>query len=119
MPSIDIDQLHQTVQEDSPLKGQIINDTNEPIKVFTDEPDAMATLQDARFQIVEDVEQAQIFWLIGAQRSLHKAKAIEKNGYLNEFTGDEHLLIKDLFIPMLHTCHRCFEKNEAASDSNE
>lgn len=49
MPQLDIEQLHQTVQEDSPLKDQIVNDTDEPIKVFTDEPDAMSTLQDARF----------------------------------------------------------------------
>ena len=49
MPQLDIEQLHQNVQEDSPLKGQFVNDTNEPIKVFTDEPNAMTTLQDARF----------------------------------------------------------------------
>ena len=48
----------------------------------------MTTLQDARFQLVDDADQAQIYWLIGPQRSTHKAKAIEKNGYLNEFPGD-------------------------------
>lgn len=44
MPALDIEQMHQTVQEDSPLKTSIVNDTNEAIKVFTDVPDAMATL---------------------------------------------------------------------------
>ena len=101
------------------MKDQIVNDTDEPIKVFTDEPDAMATLQDARFQIVDDPEQAQIFWLIGAQRNSHKAKAIERNGYLNEFPGDEHLLIKDLFIQMLFASHRCFEKDGVVAESTE
>lgn len=49
MPSLDIEEMHQAVQEDSPLKTSIVNDTNEAIKVFTDVPDAMETLQDPRF----------------------------------------------------------------------
>ena len=39
MPNLDIQQLHDAVQEDKPLKVQIVNDTNEAIKVFTDSPE--------------------------------------------------------------------------------
>ena len=50
MPELDIEQAHQTIQEDSPLKAVIVNDSDEPIKVFTDAPEALTTLaDDARF----------------------------------------------------------------------
>ena len=49
MPKADVDQLHESIQEDAPLKTTIVNDSNDPIKVFTDVPDALSTLTDARF----------------------------------------------------------------------
>ena len=49
MPANDIEQLHQSIQEDSPLKGSMISDSNEAIKVFSDAPGALITLTDARF----------------------------------------------------------------------
>jgi len=119
MPSLDVEQLSQGIQDNSPLKGQIVNDTNEPIKVFTDVPAAMTSLTDARFEIVSDPEQGQIFWLIGHDRSSNKAKAVEKNGYLNEFPCDEVLLLKDMFVPLLHSTYKCFVEQKDAEASGE
>ena len=116
MPKADVDQLHESIQEDAPLKTTIVNDTNEPIKVFTDVPDALSTLTDARFQIASEPDDAAIFWLVGPGRNEYKAKALEKQGYLNEFPGDETLLVKDLFIPLLHSSYKCFSK-ESSDDS--
>jgi len=53
----------------------------------------LSTLTDARFQIVENSDEAQIFWLLGPQRNTHKLKAAEKNGFLNEFPSDDVLLV--------------------------
>ena len=113
MPKLDVDQLSQAIQDDSPLKGQFVNDTNQPIKVFTDSPEAMTSLSDARFQIVSDPDQGQIFWLIGANRSVYKAKSVEKDGYLNEFPCDEALLLRDMFVPLLHSTYKCFKQKDA------
>lgn len=41
---------------------------------------------------------------------MHKAKAIEKNGYFNEFNCDANLLTKELFIPLLQSSYKCFNK---------
>ena len=80
----------------------------------------MTSLTDARFQIVSDPDQGQIFWLIGANRRTYKAKSIEKDGYLNEFPCDEVLLLKDLFVPLLNSTYRCFELKDAdANDEQE
>ena len=72
----------------------------------------MASLTDGRFALVDDPEAAQIFWLIGANRNIYKAKANEKNGYLNEFPNDDVLLLKDMFVPLLHSTYKCFEKKK-------
>ena len=79
-------------------------------------PDALSTLTDARFQIVEDADSASIFWLVGPGRNQYKANAVLKDGYLNEFPNDDTLLVKDLFIPLLHSSYKCFSK-EASEDS--
>ena len=92
------------------MKGTYVSDSDEPIKVFTDRPDAMSSLKDARFQIVEDPEAAQIFWLIGANRASYRPKAIEKNAYLNEIPSDEALLVNDLFVPLMHSTFNCFSQ---------
>jgi len=49
MPKANIEEQHEKIQEDAPLKTSIVSDSDEPIKVFTDVPDALATLTDARF----------------------------------------------------------------------
>jgi len=47
-----------------PLKPTIVNESDEPIKVFTDVPGALASLKDARFQVVTEASDAKIFWLL-------------------------------------------------------
>lgn len=59
-----------------------------------------------------EADQASIFWLIGPQRNEYKATAVEKNGYLNEFPCDQHLLTKDLFIPLIQASYPSFNKVE-------
>lgn len=86
-----------------------MNENNEPIKVFSDQPEAMATLQDARYQFVDVADDAQIFWLIGQHRAAIRPKAIEKNAYLNEIPSDEVLLVKDLFVALQHSSFNCFK----------
>ncbi len=113
---MDIETAHQQIQDDSPLKTCIVNDTNEPIKVFSDIEGALATLTDPRFAIETDITKAQIFWLVGPNRNHYKAKAIELNGHLNEFPCDEVLLVSDLFLPLLHQSYKCFAKT--STDEN-
>lgn len=75
-------------------------------------PEALSTLTDARFELVSDPDQAQIFWLIGANRNIYKGKANEKSGYLNEFPNDDVLLLKDMFLPLVHSTYKSFEAKE-------
>ncbi len=84
-------------------------------------PQALTTLKDARFEITENIEEADICWLIGPSRNIYKPKAIEKGAYLNEVPCDETLLIKDLFIPLIHSSYKCFKteaKNVVADDGS-
>ena len=53
---------------------------------------------------------AEVFWLIGLQRNQFKDSAIDLGGYLNEMPSDEVLLLKDLFIPLMHSTYSCFNK---------
>ena len=81
-------------------------------------PQALASLKDARFELTENIEEAQICWLIGPQRNIYKPKAIEKAAFLNEFPCDETLLVKDLFIPLMHSSYKCFKQNSAEESDN-
>ena len=114
---MNIETSHQTIQNDVALKPAIQNESDDPITVFTDVPNALATLTDPRFQIVENIAEAKICWLIGLDRNTHKATAIGQNSYLNDMPSDECLLIKDLFIPLIQNSYKCFSRNGADIES--
>jgi len=62
-----VETQHKEIQDANPQKGAL--ETKEPIKVFTDVENGLATLNDPRFEIVAEPQMAQIFWLIGLKRS--------------------------------------------------
>lgn len=49
---MNLDTVIDTMEADTPLKAPL--STAEKIKVFTDSPEALSTLTDARFEIVAD-----------------------------------------------------------------
>ena len=77
----------------------------------------MSTLTDPRFQLVNDIAEAKICWLIGLDRNTHKQTAIDQLSYVNDMPSDEVLLVKDLFVPLIHNSYRCFSKDEADESS--